>query len=315
MVIALEDIGIGDPDVALQLIALSTRPRWREEFGGDLAVLDRLLAEGCAAIKDRSGDHVYSLISEGHPVAFPKAPPQASRSVLLTTVASPTLPALTRLDAAVRVADLSTGPKRPPRLTLAGLEALFGLYRDLRCPPLLIDACKAYTQKSSDLLPLVIPLVWILWKETRAEPGSISHDVGFADLGGGMPSYAFDPLHTRPGKRAVSMWLKSYPRLPWSVSQVSAALWNVDAAVCDHILAWNEGGKLRRSAYRADLLRAGVPPEQCDDLMAWVRREYHTLQIARHIVWSDMRRQSSSNSPSEHTNPPLSVSDKRAEHD
>jgi hypothetical protein len=225
----------------------------------------------------------------------------------LTTVTSPSLPTLTRLDAAVRAADMNCGPSRPLTVKLAGLEALFGVYREMGCPPLLVEACKAYVQKSNDLLPLVIPLVWAVWKETGAEPGSTRHDVAFDDLGGGMPSYAFDPLHTRPGKRAVGIWLKSYPRLPWNARQVSAALWNVDSAVCDHTLAWGEGDRLRRSAYRADLLRAAVPPEQCDDLMAWVRLEYPALLTARRDVWQELQRQTPSKQPLEHTNPHLPV--------
>ena len=291
MVIALEDVGIGDPEVAVQMVALSTRPRWRGEFGGDLAVLDRLVAEACASVKDRSADYVYALISEGHPEQFPKAPPQASRAVLLTTLTDPRLPTLTRMDAAVRAAALEASV-RPLEAKLAGLEALFAVYRELGCPPLMIDACKAYTQRSSDILPLVIPLVWAIWREQGARPSTTSHDLQADDLGGGMPSYAFDPIHTRLGKRAVRHFLENYIELPWTSGQVVAALWNIDGARCKTTLTWPEGDKLRTEAEKTEVLRAGGPERPCEPLMAWVTEQMPMINEARRIVW---RNQNDSN--------------------
>lgn len=292
MVIALEDIGIGDPEVAVQLIALSTRPQWREEFGGDLAVLDRLLAEGCTATKDRSSDHAYALISEGHPEPFPKVPGSAPRAELLTAVASTSLPPLMRMDAAVRAACVGHSPKRPPTAQLAGLEALFGLYRELGCPALLVDACKAYTQNSTDELPLLIPLVWSFWTESGASSTTQAHSVISDDVGTGVPSYAFDPIHTRPGIKAVRLWLESVPGAqPWKPRELAAALWNFESATCNQVLSWPVGETLRVSAQRAEMLRAGVPPSECEKLSAWVRAHYPSLAQFRRQVWQEISRQ------------------------
>lgn len=309
IVIALEDIGIGDVEAAVQIIALATKPRWREEFGGDRAVLDRVVMDGCCAVKDRSGDHIASLLSVANPQRFLTIPANAPRSELLVAVASQKLPSMTRLDAAVRAAELISTPSRPPQARLAGLDALFGTYREIGCPILLIEACKTYLGWSRDILPLVLPLVWVIWRESGYETQGISHAPVTEYFEGGLPAYAFDPLHTRPGKQAVVDWLGQHASVPWKPSQIAAGLWNHEAAACDRTLAWEEGARLRQMAYRVDLLKVGVRPEDCDALMAWVSREHRGVVAAREIIWKTLNHPSERSAEGlERANPHLPVS-------
>jgi hypothetical protein len=61
-VVALEDIGIADIEAAAELVAIALLPAARRLFGSDAAALDHALVRGCTAVKDRSGDHLGSIL-------------------------------------------------------------------------------------------------------------------------------------------------------------------------------------------------------------------------------------------------------------
>ena len=132
----------------------------------------------------------------------------------------------------------------------------------------------------------------------------------------GWPSYVFDPLWTRIGKRAVRLWLRSYLTIPQFIErQVAAALWNVESAACDRTLSWSLGDEIRQRAYRADLTYRGLPEEQHAELNAWIARERPALIAARVAVWNNVIRQSGKliEAPSQ-ANLPLHVSAKPTRH-
>jgi hypothetical protein len=179
------------------------------------------------------------------------------------------------------------------------------------CPPLLVEACKAYLNWSRDILPLIIPLVWMFWREFGSETRIKLHAPIATLLEDGFPDYAFDPLHTRPGKRAVDRWVQNL-RPNWIASQVSPALWNYESAACERTLAWDEGERLRQTAYRVDLLKAGVHANECDALTSWVHEQYPALTAIRRQVWYQIyRRPYSTDTGLERANPPLPVSGER----
>ena len=62
MTVALEDVGVGDLDVALDLVAISALPVARRLLGGSRASLEILIPLACRAMKDRTADHLASLV-------------------------------------------------------------------------------------------------------------------------------------------------------------------------------------------------------------------------------------------------------------
>ena len=109
---------------------------------------------------------------------------------------------------------------------------------------------------------------------------------------GDLPDYAFDPLHTRLGQRAIELWLRSYmTKLPFSSRQVAIALWNDESAFCDRVLGWPLGLEIARGANAADLAARHVPKERQDELRAWVVRERAVLTLARKAVWESQMRE------------------------
>jgi hypothetical protein len=102
MVTALEDIGIGNCAKAIALIFAATNAGWRRMLGGEVFVLDRVLADACGAVKDRSGDHIGSIVhhepalnAEFHSLK------SASRAALLAILAMSSLPPLYGIRAAL----------------------------------------------------------------------------------------------------------------------------------------------------------------------------------------------------------------------
>ena len=66
MVTALEDVGVGDPSLAAEVIAASVDASWRKSVGGDMRVISYLIEKMCEVPKDRSADHLLAA-AQTHP--------------------------------------------------------------------------------------------------------------------------------------------------------------------------------------------------------------------------------------------------------
>ena len=312
MVVALEDIGIGDIRAAALLIATATTPKLRRLIGDDASALQYVVEEACAAIKDRTGDHLGSIVGrEPIPEAASAVLKSASRSALLAIVAASSIPLAQRVRAALIVAGRYDAD--PLKSSGSDIDAAFEIFRELAVPDILVSACSAYAARARDLLPIAVPLAWCAWNRAGASEQMIAHDIPQAELVGDLPDYAFDPLHTRLGKRAVELWLRSYPmKLPWTPRQVSAALWNAEAALCNRTLSWKLGDEMQERAYRADLQANGLPIDHHVELMNWIARERRALTTARRTVWeSAVRVSGEAQEPLSQANLPLPVPEQR----
>jgi hypothetical protein len=291
-VIALEDIGIADIPVAAELVGIATLPAARRQLGGDAKALDIALARACGAVKDRTGDHFGSILGR-EPVdhADGVALRTASANALLAVIASSAQPWPRRLRAATLASGRSDNARRS---AMPGLDTVFALYRDLGVPNLLLAACAAYASRQRDALPVFVPLAWLL----RAPGGTgasqiVTHDLPKPELIGELPDYAFDPINTRLGRRAVDLFLRAYlVRPPYTPRMVAASLWNAESAACDRSLSWPLGDVIRERAYAADLLVHGLPLDRHAELNAWIARERPALTAARQAVWNSVVRQS-----------------------
>lgn len=283
MTVALEDIGIADIDVTAELVAISTLSQGRRLLGGDTYALDIALVRACGAAKDRTGDHLNSIISREAMFDNDQAALRtASPSALLAMSASSHLPWTRRLRAAV----LASGRSDFGFRIAPGISAVFDALRELGVPSLLLTACASYAARQRDALPIFVPFAWVLHTPVCTD-GVVTHDLSPPELIGELPSYCFDPLHTRMGRRAVRLWLRSYLTIPiFGERQVAACLWNAESAACDRTLVWSMSDELHQRARRADLLFKGLPAERHAELNAWIARERPTLTAARLAVWN-----------------------------
>jgi len=284
MTVGLEDIGIGDTTVATELVSLATLKAGRRVVGGDRAALEAVLVRACAAIKDRTGDHLASVLHrEPIDAADAAALNRASQNALAAIIASSQLPWTRRVRAAALLSGRNSG-----RYSTARTSTLSGVFADLGVSDMLIAACSAYASRSRDPLSVLVPMAWLLSVPGRTKKTSVTvRSLPEPEIIGEWPAYALDPLHTRSGRRAVDLWVRSYlTRQPFSSSQVAAALWNGESAACDRTLAWPLANEIRQRAHRADLLFRGVPPDHLDELGLWIVNNWPALTCARRAALS-----------------------------
>jgi hypothetical protein len=159
-------------------------------------------------------------------------------------------------------------------------------------PDTLLAACSAYASRARDPLSVLVPMAWLLsapWcrKKTSVTVRSLPESEAIGE----WPAYALDPLHTRAGRRAVALWLRSYlTRQPFSAPQVAAALWNGESAACDRTLAWPLAQEIRQRAHAADLAYRGVPADQIEELGLWIVTNWPALTCARRAALSSALR-------------------------
>jgi hypothetical protein len=288
MTVALEDIGIADTDVAAELIAISTQSQSRRLLGGDACALDIALIRACGAAKDRTGDHFCSILGREQVDDAERAVLKAASSnALLAMLAKSDLPWSRRLRAGALLAGHPSVDHNAVNPGVSNARAVFTVFLDMGVPPYLIAACQVYASRARDLLPICIPFAWCLWQSSGAQIVVARHDAPKSEFIGDLPDYAFDPIHTRLGKRAIDLFLRAHLTKPqFTPRQVAACLWNAESAACDRTLSWPLGDQIRERAHRADLLFRGLPIERHAELNAWIARERPALTAARLAVWN-----------------------------
>ena len=310
MTVALEDVGVGDLDVALDLVAISALPVARRLLGGSRASLETMIPLACRAMKDRTADHLASLVRwrglstsqdgdaereadlallparhgvpggvGGTPLHPPSEPPPG---IALTDGQSMAAPG-GRQTAPIEPGDTLSKPAWQEHLYAAyalggawergklSLEQVLDHFGCQGAPATLLEACGCYGRRCGDLLFLYALTAWVIWKNDAPEPLALARPgLQGQDLGG-LSDYALDPLRTRLGRRAVELWLRSYlEKVPFEGRQVMAGLWNAEAALCNQTLFWEAGGEIQRAAYQADLLAQGLAAERHGALLAWI---------------------------------------------
>jgi hypothetical protein len=288
-VVALEDIGIAAPDVAAELIAIATIPAARRRLGGDLSAIDIAVTRVCQAAKDRSGDFFGSIVGREPVDPWDQAAlKSASPKALLAMLGASNLPWKRRLHAAL----IAAGRHPDSVQTCAvpakagSIEAVLDMFCELGAPVTLLTACAAYATRQRDALPVAVPFAWLLHANNCTKPRIVDHDLPAHEMISELPDWAFDPLWTRTGRRAVDLWLRSYWMKPlWLPRQVSAALWNSESGACRQTLSWSMSGELRDRAHAADLNARGVPADRHVELMDWVTHERPALFAARRAAF------------------------------
>jgi hypothetical protein len=285
MTVALEDIGIGDSEISAELTAIATLPLARRLVGDNGRAVDVAVKRACAATKDRAGDHFGSL---EHQLSIRDGLEAASMDARLAVLGSSTFAWQRRLHAAVLLSG-ETQEKAHQRVQTFRLAA--NVFEQLGVPVHLIAACETYAARARDRLPIFVLLAWCLWHANGASRAIVTHVVSEPEWLDQLPGYAFDPIRTRLGRRAVDLWLRSYfQKPPFDARQVAIALWNMESAACARTLSWPLGQVIEQQARSADLLARGLPAERHEEIAAWIVKEHAALGCARRAVWESVRR-------------------------
>ncbi|MEZ4498298.1 MAG: hypothetical protein R2845_16325, partial [Thermomicrobiales bacterium] len=163
VVIALEDVGIGDLQLVHEVLAVSGRKQWRAERGGDWSFAANLVARLCEAPKSRDACDAL-VIADLHPEL------REQRSAFLdlgTDTLSDIVAAHDRLlGERILAAWLVAGTKRFPALNLPTRLGSFGdlldIYEAMGVRPDVLATAQMGSTRTNEGHPLSLPLIWLL---------------------------------------------------------------------------------------------------------------------------------------------------------
>ncbi|MEP9371168.1 hypothetical protein [Mesorhizobium sp. KR1-2] len=289
IVIALEDIGIGDLDAVRDVLLVSTRKSWRAEHGGDWAVAASLVQRLCAAPKCRDACELL-VAADLHPrlkrqrTAFL----DLSQHQLSDIVADPARHLADRRLAAWLVA----GTKRFPAYSLpevaGSFPALLDVYRHLGASEQVLEVARLGSTRTQEGHPLTFPLVWLA---ASAGPVTVSPEkLSEPALIRGWPNFAFD-MHTRLGRRALTLFAERCTILEVLMDRHLPAdahgdftghlVFRVEGHVVDRRLAYPDAGAILRDAEIAHLTYSGFPETLVRDALEVAHDHLALLNLCR----------------------------------
>lgn len=277
IVIALEDVGIGDLDLVREVLLLSGRTSWRAQNGGDWLFASSLVSQLCGSVKCRDACDAL-VITDLSPHLIPQ------RSAFLDLGDNDLCHILadgTRsLGERVLAAWLITGTKRFPAFSLperdGSFSELLDVYRSLGVPEHVLEVARLGSTRTNEGHPLTLPLIWLL--AHSAESRTVETKVGQQPrLIGGWPEYAAD-MHTRTGKRAIRLFLTKCESMLDLVKQhlpataveefVGTLVFRAEGEEVDRRLVYPGSHALLRDAEQAHLIYQGVPANLVREALA-----------------------------------------------
>lgn len=258
IVIALEDIGLGDLEVVRDVLDVSGRKAWRRDNGGDQAIAMKLISRLCSAPKVRAACDLL-VVADLHPDLSEdrKRLFSFSDSQLVELVTDET----ERLEKRMIAAWYLAGTSRYPALNLHPREGRYDKLLEAISiwdhSNLLVEVGKLGSTRTREAHSVALPLL----------ASAIGGDVEFKSAPvstiakpvviGGWPSFVFD-MHTMYGRKAISTWLKMSPRISQMFSQevsfqeklqaLNAAVFRVEGAVTDRTIISSQFDKIRMDA-------------------------------------------------------------------
>ena len=286
MVIAFEDVGVGDIDAVAMVVAAGSDAALRKTCGGDLrlaAYLAGLLAE---APKDRSAD--YLCDARDHPMLadFWRAMENASLESRLSHVRGQALGLPQQAVAALSM--LGIGSRGEISRGTGGLEALLTTFRELGVPEELVAATGIAAARTREPITAMVSLIWLAAgkSENRVCDSAVPPLVKAGDV----PLYALDK-HTRLGREAIWRFacendcvracLARFVPASQRRSAAYVAAFYVDAAPIARRLMWDQSEALETFGIERDLVHAGVPTEGIQPLLEAMRANLGNLNELR----------------------------------
>lgn len=289
VVIALEDIGIGDLDLVQHVLLASTRKGWRAEHGGDWAVASRLVSRLCAAPKSRDACELL-VAADLHPrwkeqrTAFL----DLTQHQLSDIVADPARHPVERTLASWLV----SGTKRFPAYSLPEVEGSFStlldVYRHIGVADHVLEVARLGSTRTQEGHPLTLPLVWL-----TASAGPVTIDATDPPepfLIGGWAGYSYD-MHTRLGRRALGMFkhrcsalhrmLDKHLPVSAHADLVGHLVFRAEGHVVDRRLGYPGAGTILRDAEAAHIIFNGLPETIATDAMEVVQTSLALLHQCR----------------------------------
>jgi hypothetical protein len=294
LVIGLEDIGVGDPEVLREVIELTTDRTWRRKLPDKgRAVTLRLVERMCAATKSRFADEILA-IAQLEPALGPARTglAMASTEQLAGCSASSDDIGLRAL-ASWFLAGTARYPMDGVPRRQGDLAAVWEAASELGVPADLLDLLNRAARRMPWPLAVLLPLAYV--SKAKGTPTQLAQATPFAAWRG-IPLYALDQF-TRRGRVAIGRWLAgcrelqeileaAAPRPAWP-KIIRYAVFAVESQVCNRHLMWAEQGDVLRRSMLAELTGRGLHPEAMDALLACAKANLPGLNECRREVMDE----------------------------
>jgi hypothetical protein len=292
IVIACEDVGVGDVDALLETVLAATSTDLRRQYG-EAAVLGAVVRRLAEAVKDRSGDYL-ACAAANHPdlSATCKFCKEASLERRLEVVTDISQPLSKRAVAAWYASGIN--PRYENEVQGGDLHALATTYRSLGAGEELAYSIVVAAKRAREVLVVLFPLIW-LEVQRSGLAGICSDPVPQTKAIAGIPLYAFD-THTRMGKRAIERLISENKPFrdcivrflakgsPQKAAEIAA--FYADAAPVARRLDWAQSDSLERLGIEADFIAAGLRLEGIGPVREVMNAALDQLNDIRAELWT-----------------------------
>lgn len=289
LLIACEDVGIGDLDLVRHATLMTLGRDMRRPFGEDADVLIDLVRRLAEAPKDRSPDYLICTAIQ-HPdfEQEREAVAQMSTPQQIAVAVDPNQPVITRAIAMWHASGVNGGG---PKIVGTGhLPRLLDAFDQRGFPDPLASIIETAARKCREPIVVMLPLLWKLVQESGKTTAVEDNPVPPAPTCHGVPAPTFDK-HTRLGKAAMRRFIREVPAVDAVLARyvpdfraqatVEMAGFCVDAVPIARRLQWSRSHELEAIGFEADMMKIGCPREGIQPILDVVRAHLDQLNAIR----------------------------------
>jgi hypothetical protein len=275
LVIGVEDVGVGDPEVLRDVIELTTDRAWRRKLPDKgrevtLGLVERM----CAATKSRFSDEILA-IAQLEPALGPARTELAMASPEQLAVRSATGDDIgVRALASWFLAGTARYPMDDVPRRQGNLAAVWEAARGLGVPADWLHLLDRAARRMPWPLAVMLPLAHV--SKATGTPNQLLHTAPF-ETWRDVPLYALDQF-TRRGRVAIGRWVAGCRELQEILEAAALrpawpkitryVVFAVEGQVCSCRLMWIEQRDVLRRSVLAELTGRGLAAEYMDPLLA-----------------------------------------------
>lgn len=283
-IIALEDVGVADPELIIAVILASKRSCLRDQMGGSLRAAASLINALCAAPKDRATDDLYDVVSRD-----PHLLEQAARwaeEPIETILEKPCADNERSFCVALQLARLADqkGDLSCKRLHRARWTEAMEYLGPETSSPLIVEASVLGLRATGSILA---PMLFAVGAQRDRGVGVVDDEIP-AHATASLPPPWVAGMHTRAGLAGFRKFISRSPRTKellryanGDVSQsrvVGALVFRLDCGQLRRRLDRAQSGALKA---RATGLGWGMPDEIVPDMLEVLRMDFALLNECR----------------------------------
>jgi hypothetical protein len=286
LVTALEDLGVGEVDLLVRIVAASRDRAWRSRVGGDWPVIANLIKLACAGTRCQAANDLWNIAKNDPDLdTFKSSLCDAELGDLLVMMADGDRPISHRGVAVLIALGEDAGPAAPTHIT-PDAGAIFAAFAGLAgCGHVTAAYSEAFRQSRLALAPLGLILMTASQLQSIANRDDPMPNITWAN---DIPRFARDQ-YTRTGKAAIRAYCRAsdawamFARkwdLPPSVWNAAAGelLFRTEGALVTNRRAWELGLALYD---RSILIGCFMPQAAVPEGMALILRQLPLIDQLR----------------------------------